>query len=64
MRYLILNKKFFFAEENVCYNLSMAKEDTRQSTKENLRLFLLDSLFQQDRFYLLLSHSWMNGQIW
>lgn len=29
----------------------MAKEDTRQSTKENLRLFLLDSLFQQDRFY-------------
>ena len=29
----------------------MAKEDTRQSTKENLRLFLLDSFFQQDRFY-------------
>ena len=28
----------------------MAKEE-RQSTKENLRLFLLDSLFQQDRFY-------------
>ena len=25
----------------------MAKEETRQSTKENLRLFLLDSLFQQ-----------------
>ena len=29
----------------------MAKEETRQSTKENLRLFLLDSFFQQDRFY-------------
>ena len=29
----------------------MVKKDTRQSTKENLRLFLLDSLFQQDRFY-------------
>lgn len=29
----------------------MAKEETRQSTKEILRLFLLDSLFQQDRFY-------------
>ncbi len=29
----------------------MAKEEKRQSTKETLRLFLLDSLFQQERFY-------------
>ena len=29
------------------YNSVMAKEETRQSAKETLRLFLLDSLFQQ-----------------
>ena len=28
------------------YNSFMAKEETRQSAKETLRLFLLDSLFQ------------------
>ena len=28
----------------------MAKEETRQSAKETLRLFLLDSLFQQERY--------------
>ncbi len=29
----------------------MAKEETRQSAKETLRLFLLDSLFQQERYF-------------
>ena len=29
----------------------MAKDDTRQSTKETLRLFFLDSLFQQEWYY-------------
>lgn len=29
----------------------MAKEETRQSVKETLRLFLLDSLFQQERYF-------------
>ena len=29
----------------------MAKEETRQSAKETLRLFILDSLFQQERYF-------------
>lgn len=33
------------------YNSVMAKEETRQSAKETLRLFLLDSLFQQERYF-------------
>ena len=37
------------------YNSFMAKEETRQSAKETLRLFLLDSLFQQVSETLLFS---------